>query len=194
MKPYLLTLTAVFTATSTAIAADDSHGGSHGPVWIPEFLTHGDTNTAFVAMVVFLLIVWRVGGFKAITGGLDKRADTIQAQLNEAKDLREAASKMLADAERQQKQADKDAEAIVAQAKKDATVLMEEARIALAQRLERREAIAEARIKQAENEATAEVRRAAADAATDAARAIMSEKAGADQFEAAAKEIEKALN
>ena len=145
-------------------------------------------------MAGFLLIVWRVGGFKAMTSGLDKRAETIAAQLNEAKDLREAANKMLADAERQQKQADKDAQEIVAQAKKDAELLMKDAREGLAQRLERREAVAEARIAQAENEATAEVRRAAADAATKAAQSILAEKSGADQFEAAAKEIEKALS
>lgn len=194
MKPYLLTAATLLTTSSLAHAAGDGHGPSHYPGWVPEFLTHDATNVAFLAMATFLIIVWRVGGFKAITGGLDKRAETIRAQLNEAKDLREAASKMLADAERQQKQADKDAQAIVAQAKKDAEVLMKDAREGLVQRLERREALAEARIKQAENEATAEVRRAAADAATDAARSIMAEKSGVDQFEAAAKEIEKALN
>lgn len=181
-------------ASATAMAAEDGHGEAHGPAWVPEFLTHPATNVAFLAMVGFLLIVWRVGGFKTILSGLDKRAETIQTQLNEARDLREAANKMLADAERQQKQATKDAKAIVTQAKKDADILMKEARANLAQRMERREAIAEARISQAESEATAEVRRAAADAATKAAQSILSEKSGADQFEAAAKEIESALN
>lgn len=194
MKPYLLSLSAIFMLTPLALAAEDGHGDAHGPAWMPEFLTHPATNVAFFALVVFLIIMWRVGGFKAITGGLDKRAEAIQAQLNEAKDLREAASKVLADAERQQKQADKDAQAIVEQAKKDAEVIKAEARKNLAQRLERREAIAEARIQQAENEATAEVRRAAADAATQAARAILADKSGVDQFESAAKEIEKALS
>jgi len=189
MKRFILSL-AILTHTAPAFAAGDGHG----PSWLPEFLTHPATNVAFAAMAGFLLIVWRVGGFKAMAAGLDKRAETIQAQLNEAKDLREAASKMLADAERQQKQADKDAKSIVDQAKQDAELLMKEARENLAQRLERREAAAEARIKQAENEATAEVRRAAADAATKAAQSILVEKSGADQFEAAAKEIEKALN
>jgi len=190
MKRFILSLSLSTTVlTAPALAAD----AGHGPAWLPEFLSHPATNVAFLAMVGFLLIVWRVGGFKAMTSGLDKRAETIQAQLNEARDLREAANKMLADAERQQKQADKDAKSIVAQAKKDADLLMKEARENLAQRLERREAVAEARIKQAENEATAEVRRAAADAATAAAQSILAEKSGTDQFEAAAKEIEKAL-
>lgn len=174
-----------------AYAADDAHG--EGGL-LPEWLTHGDTNTAFAALVVFLLIMWRVGAFKMLTSALDKRAETIEAQLNEAKDLREAAAKMLADAERQQKQADDDAAAIVEQAKKDADALMTEARASLADRMKRREALAEARIEQAANEAAAQVRRAAADAATKAAEAILTERAGGDQFEAAASEIEKALN
>lgn len=194
MKRSGLSFIALALVAPLAMAAESGHGDSHGPAWVPEFLTHPATNVAFLAMVGFLLIVWRFGGFKLITSGLDKRAETIEAQLNEAKDLREAASKMLADAERKQKQADKDAEAIVKQAKQDAKILMKEARASLAQRLERREAIAEARIKQAEHEATAEVRRAAADAATKAAEAVLVEKAGADQFEAAAQQIEKALN
>ena len=194
MKRFMLSLSVTaLSLPSMAWAAGDGHA-SHYPSWVPEFLTHDATNVAFFAMVGFLLIVWRVGGFKAMTSGLDKRAEAIASQLNEAKDLREAATKMLADAERQQKQADKDAQEIVAQAKKDAELLMKDAREGLAQRLERREAVAEARIAQAESEATAEVRRAAADAATKAAQSILAEKSGADQFEAAAKEIEKALN
>jgi len=194
MNRFILSLGFTLTgASAVAYAAEDGHA-SHYPSWVPEFLTHDATNVAFVAMVVFLLIMARVGGFKAITSGLDNRAEAIKTQLDEAKDLREAAAKMLADAERQQKQTDKDAKAIVEQAKKDAEILMQEARTNLAQRMERREALAETRIKQAESEATAEVRRAAADAATKAAQSILAEKSGVDQFEAAAKEIEKALN
>ena len=182
----------VVLAAPLAHAAEDSHGGSG---IVPEWLSHGDTNTAFAAMVVFLLIVWRLGGFKAILGGLDNRAANIQAQLDEAKDLREAAAKMLAEAERRQKQADEEANAILKQAKADAKAYREEARKSLEQRLVRREAIAEARIKQAETDAAADVRRAAADAATQAAekRLLSSGNAG-DQFDIAASQIEKALN
>lgn len=191
MKRATFILIASGTKASLAYAADTGHVASG---IIPEFLTHGDTNTAFLAMVVFLMIVWRVGGFKAITSALDKRSEIIQSQLNEARDLREAATKILAEAERHQKQADKDAKAIVKQAKSDADALMAEARETLAQRLERREAIAEARIRQAESDAATQVRRAAAEAATQAAKAILIEKAGTDQFATAAREIETALN
>lgn len=181
----------LFLATSPlAFAADDGHGGGI----VPEWLSHGDTNTAFLAMATFLFIVWRVGGFKLITNALDNRAVTIQSQLEEAKDLREAAAKLLAEAERRQREADEEAAAIVAQAKKDADVFRKEARKSLEQRLARREAIAEARIKQAETDAAAEVRRAAADTATRAAEQILSATDDANQFETAAVQIEKALN
>ena len=191
MRKSLSSLTLLALMTPAASAAEDAHGDAG---FLPEWLTHSDTNMAFAALVIFLLIMWRVGAFKMLTSALDKRAETIETQLNEAKDLREAAAKMLADAERQQKQANKDAEQIIAQAKTDAEALMVESRETLAERLKRREALAEARIEQAANEATAEVRRAAADAATKAAQAILTEQAGVDQFEAAASEIEKALN
>lgn len=189
MTRFSASLATAITLSPLAHAAGDSHG----PSWLPEFLTHPATNIAFFALVIFLIIMWRVGGFKALADGLDKRADDIQAQLNEAKDLREAAAKLLAEAERSQAEAEKDAEAIVAQAKKDAKLLMAEQRTSLAAKLERREAAAEARIKQAENEAAAEVRRAAADAATAAARDIMLANAGDDIFEQAAQDIQKAL-
>jgi len=189
MKRLLILSSTVSALAPTAFAASESHG----PSWLPEFLTHPATNVAFFALVIFLLVMWRIGGFKAMTGGLDKRADAIAAQLNEAKDLREAAAKLLADAERKQAQAEKDAAGIVEQAKKDAELLMADQRTALAAKLERREAIAEARIGQAENEAAAEVRRAAADAATAAARDILARNSDDDMFERAAQDIEKAL-
>ncbi|MEM9669803.1 MAG: F0F1 ATP synthase subunit B [Pseudomonadota bacterium] len=180
----------LFASTPIAFAADESHGGGI----VPEWLSHGDTNTAFLAMATFLLIVWRAGGFKLITGALDNRANAIQAQLEEAKDLREAAAKLLAEAERRQREADEEAKAIVTQAKKDAEIFRKEARKSLEQRLARREAIAEARIKQAETDAAAEVRRAAADTATRAAEQILSSADSTDHFESAAAQIEKALN
>lgn len=189
MKRFSALTLSFLVLTPLAFAATESHG----PSWVPEFLTHPATNVAFLALIIFLLIMWRIGGFKALTGGLDKRADAIQAQLNEAKDLREAAAKLLADAERQQVQAEKDAAGIVEQAKKDAALMIADQRVALAAKLERREAIAEARIGQAENEAAAEVRRAAADAATAAARNILMANADDDMFERAAQDIEKAL-
>ena len=49
-----------------------------------------------VAFVIFLAIVWKVGGFKAMTGGLDSRAERIRAELAEAQRLRQEAAALLA--------------------------------------------------------------------------------------------------
>jgi len=163
------------------------------------YLTYGLTDVttivAFGTLVVFLTFVWWVGGFKLIFGALDKRADTIRAQLEEAKSLREAASKALAEAERKAKEADALAEDIVTRAKADADAMMKQAQADLETKVARREAQAEARIARAEAEAASEVRRAAADAATAAARDILSNSNESDDlFDKALSEVESRLN
>ena len=176
-----------------AFAASGSHGAGGFIGGLMYSLTDPVTHTAFLAFAVFLIIAWRMGALKAITSGLDKRADDIRNELEEARNLREQAAEALALAERRQQDADKEAEAMIAQAKEDAKRIMEEARKELADRLTRREALAEARIARAEAEATDEVRRAAADAATQAAKRLLAEDTAVDQFESAAREIETAL-
>ncbi|MEO1642780.1 MAG: ATP F0F1 synthase subunit B [Pseudomonadota bacterium] len=163
------------------------------------YLTYGFTDVttmvALAALVVFLTFVWYVGGFKLIFGTLDKRAETIRTQLEEAKTLREEAAKALAEAERKAKEADELAEDIVKRAKADAEAMMKQAQVDLEAKVERREAQAEARIARAEAAAAADVRRAAADAATKAARTLISKADdGDDLFDKALSEIETRLN
>lgn len=152
------------------------------------------TNVTFVILLCFLGVVWYFGGFRIVTNALDKRGEEIAARIDEAKSLREQAARMLAEAERKQRQAEEDAEAIVKAARADADAMMEEARAELQQRIKRRQALAEARIARAEAQASEEVRKAAADAATRAARDILAKDKSVDQFERAAVAIEKALN
>ena len=179
-----------------AAFAAETASGDQNPFWsgFNYSITDPVTNTAFLALVAFLLIVWRVGGFKIVFNLLDKRAETIENELNEARNLREKAAKALAEAERRQKDADEEASAIIAQAKKDAKAIMNQSREDLEARLKRREAQAQARIARAESEAADDVRRAAADAATRAAKSILSDQVGASQLDAALSEIEKALD
>ncbi len=168
--------------------------GGDRPAWLPEFLSHASTNVAFAALLVFLFIVWRLGGFKAITSALDNRAKTIETQLNEARDLREAAAKLLAETEREQRQAQKEIDAILSKAKQDSEAMIKEARINLQNRMDRREALAEARIRQAELDAAQDVRRAAAEMALKASKAILVNKADKAYFETAFEDVEKILN
>lgn len=168
-------------------------GGEGAPNPFAGFLDP-TTNVAFFAMVVFLLIAWRMGAFKALTGALDKRAEGIASQIAEATALREAAAKTLAEAERRRREADEQADQIIAQAKTDSKLMIQEAREALAERVKRREKQAEERIARAEAEATAEVRNLAADAAIAAARTLLAKDTSVDQFDVAVGEIDRALN
>ena len=191
MNPRTLTACLIaFAAAPAAIAAEAGYGKDTLLTPFTDIVTH----LVFAGVVIFFLIIWRLGAFKAVFGGLDSRAEGIRKELEEAANLREQAAEALALAERRQQDADKEAEAIIEQAKADAKSMLEEAKKDLADKIARREAQAEARIARAEADAADEVRRAAADAATEAARRVMAEQSSVDQFEAAAREIEKALS
>jgi F-type H+-transporting ATPase subunit b len=148
------------------IPATAAHAAGEGTPW----WANGPAHTAFIALILFLLIVWRVGGFRFVANFLDKRRDEIASQLEEARTLREEAARKLAEAERRQKDANVEAQRIIDQAETDAKAIMAAARDDLERRLARRETLAEARIERASEDAANEVRRAAADAATRAAR------------------------
>lgn len=173
-----------------ALAAPAEHGSDTLLTPFTDTVTH----LVMIGIAIFFLIVWRMGAFKMILGGLDGRADKIKSELEEAASLREQAAEALALAERRQQDADKEAEAIIEQAKLDAKAMLEEAKKDLTDKIARRETQAVARIARAEADAANEVRRAAADAATEAARRVMADQTSVDQFEAAAREIEKALS
>lgn len=186
----LTVLTATVLSVPSAFAAEGSEKG----YW--EYLfTDPATNLAALALVIFLGIVWYVGGFRAIAGALDTRATGIRDELEEARKLRDEAKRILAETEKRQKEAEIEADAIITQAKSDARAMAEQSARDLEERLRRRQQMAEERIARAEAEASEAVRQAAADAATEAARQILTSKADpADQFARAADEIEKALS
>ncbi|MGB3454882.1 MAG: F0F1 ATP synthase subunit B [Litorimonas sp.] len=132
-------------------------------------------------LLFFALVAWK-GGFRAMGGALDKRADAIRDELDEARRLREEAQALLASYQRRQAEAEKEAEEIVERARRDAEAMATQARADLAERLQRRAAQAEAKIASAEAQALAEVRSRAADLAVDAARdLIATELTAADQ-------------
>ena len=166
MLKQCLSLAAMLAASPAALAAEASHESGSGFYNIIAPFTDPTTHIAALALLVFLAIVFFLGGFKTIGKSLDNRADDIQKQLDESRALREEAAATLAEAERKQKEADQTAEAMIKQAKADAKLMVEQARKELAEKVARREAQAEARIARAEAEAAEDVRRAAADAAT----------------------------
>lgn len=181
-----------FTILFAALAAAPvAHAADEKVAWYAD----PTTGTAFAALVVFLIIVAMVGGFKTIFSALDARADGIQTQIDEAKALRDEAAKLMADAKKKAKEADAAADDIIKRAKADAETLMKKAKADLKVKVARREAQAESRIARAEADAAAEVRRVAADAATSAARSILAGSSEAeDLFDKALSEIDQRLN
>lgn len=139
---------------------------------MPHLLTEAEFWVA-VSFVIFILIVAKVGGFKALTGALDKRGERIAGELAEAKRLREEAQALLASYEKRRREAETEAESIIAQAKAEAERLAKEAETKLADFVARRQKSAEQKIALAEAEATREVRSVAAEAAIRASEAIL---------------------
>lgn len=135
----------------------------------------------FYGLLVFFGVVWRAGGFRAITGMLDARAKRIETELNDAKALREQAAALLADYKAKHAQAEAEAARIVAQAKDDADALRAQAAKDLEAELKRRDAMTAERIARAESQAKSEVRTVAAEAAIEAAeRMLKARLTGAD--------------
>lgn len=130
-----------------------------------------------VAFVIFFGIVFYAGAHRFVLNGLDNRAKKIEADLDEARKLREEAQKILADYEKKRLDAEKDAEAIVAAAQAEAERLASEAKQKSEEFVTRRTKMAESKIAQAEAQAISEVRAIAAEAAVKAAGEVLSKSA-----------------
>jgi len=128
-----------------------------------------------VAFVIFLGILVYVGVPKMLLGALDDRAKRVQAELDEARRLKEDAQKLLAEYKSKQKQADEEAAAIIAGAKAEAERIAAESKTKMEEFVARRTKLAESKIAQAEAQAVADVRAAAAEAAVTAAEKILTE-------------------
>lgn len=130
----------------------------------------------FLGLVVFIgiLIYFKVPGM--IGGMLDKRADGIQSELDEARSLREEAQSLLASYERKQREVQEQADRIVAAAKEEATIAAEQARADLEVSLARRIAAAEDQISNAQAAAIKDVRDQSVTIAVAAAKAIIADK------------------
>lgn len=136
-----------------------------------------NTFFAFVALVMFLGIVFYAGAHKKAGAALDARANQISKDIADARRLREEAEALLAEYKQKKLDAEKEAAGIIAQAKSDAAAYAEDAKKKLAESLTRRTKQAEQKIAQAEAAAIKEVRAAATDRAIAAATAIIAEGA-----------------
>jgi F-type H+-transporting ATPase subunit b len=134
------------------------------------------TFWAFIALLIFfgILIYFKVPGL--IAKLLDSRIAKIEADLEEARRLREEAQALLAEYERKRKAAENEAEEIVSAAREEAEQLTADAQKALEDMVARRTKAVEDKIAQAEAQALAEVRERSADIAIEAARLILADQ------------------
>ena len=130
----------------------------------------------FWVAVAFLLLMGVFGYFgvhRTILRALDHRRDRIQKELDDARRLKEEATKLVA--EYRARSAEREAQDIVASAKADAERIAAEAKAKMEDFVARRTKTAESKIAQAESQAIADVRAAAAEAAVTAASSIMTQ-------------------
>ncbi|RZJ29558.1 MAG: F0F1 ATP synthase subunit B [Brevundimonas sp.] len=126
-----------------------------------------------IGLILFFgILVW-AGVPKLIASQLDLKANTIQAELDEAARLRAEAEALLAQIRAEKAEAEAQAAAMLKAAEDEARRLEADAKIKLEEDLVRRQALAERRIEQAEAQAMAEVKAAATDLAAKAAEQIL---------------------
>ncbi|MGX9351458.1 F0F1 ATP synthase subunit B [Shimia sp. W99] len=168
----LLTLAALTAAGVTATGPAFAASG-------PFFSLH---NTNFIVTLAFILFIVVLFYFKVpsmLGGMLDKRAEGIQSELDEARSLREEAQTVLASYERKQKEVQEQANRIVEHAKAEAATAAELAKEELKASIARRLAAAEDQIASAQASAVKEVRDQAIVVAIGAARDVIAKKMSA---------------
>ena len=128
-----------------------------------------------IAALIALAVIWKPAK-RSLIGGLDARAQRIRGELDEARNLRNEAQRMLAEYQRRQRDATGEAERILEHARAEAERIAREGARALDLALERRRRLAEERIAQAQAAAVAEIRELAVDIAIAAAREVIVEE------------------
>lgn len=137
------------------------------------------TFWALIALILFFALIVYIKVPALLARNMDARIAKIEADLDEAKRLREEAQALLAEYERKRKAAEAEAEDIVAAARDEAERLTAEAQTALEDLVARRTKSVEDKIAQAEAQALSEVRSRSADVAIEAARILLAEQARA---------------
>ncbi len=139
---------------------------------------------AFISLLIFfgVIVALKVPG--KIAAALDGKVAAIEAELAEAKRLRDEAGALLSAYKQKAADAELEAQSIVAEAKAQAALATTEAEKALEELIVRRTKAAESKIAQAEAQAVAEVRSRATDLAVAAAEKLMASKVAAGSGDA----------
>ncbi|MBF9043467.1 F0F1 ATP synthase subunit B [Rhodobacterales bacterium HKCCE4037] len=174
-----LTIALITLATTPALAAEDGYDSPHG-LFDPSL-----GNTDWIVLIGFLLflgVIFYFGVPSMLAGMLDKRAEAIKAELDEARALREEAQTLLASYERKAREVEEQSKRIVEEARANAEDAAKEAKADIERSIARRLAAAEDQIANAEQKANRAVRdRAASVAVAAAAEVIAKNTKAADQ-------------
>ena len=136
-------------------------------------MLHDPTFWVATAFFAFLLVLVYLKVPGSVGAQLDKRADKIKSDLDEAEALLKEAQDLLATYQKKQRDAAKEAQAIADHAKEEAERMLVQGRERLAETLARREQLAKVRIAQAEAAAIDDVRIRTVDIAMDATQAVL---------------------
>jgi len=159
----------------------------------PAFAATGDygffslKNTDLIValgLIVFIAILVYYKVPTLLTGLLDKRADGIRSDLDEAKALREEAQSLLASFQRKQKEVQAQADDIVVAAREEAAAAAERAKAEIKTSVARRLAAAEEQIEGAKAAALRDVRNQAVSVAIAAARDVIASQQTAESANA----------
>ena len=127
-----------------------------------------------VAFIILMGIFAYFGVHRTLLKALDNRRDRIKQELDDARRLKEEASRLVAEYRARRESAEREAQEIVTSAQAEAERIAAEARAKMEDFVARRTKSAESKIAMAEAQALADVRAAAAEAAVSAAAAVMS--------------------
>lgn len=128
-----------------------------------------------VAFVLLMGVFGYFGVHRTILQALDHRRDRIKKELDDARRLKEEATKLVAEYRARRASAEREAQDIITNAKAEAERIAAEAKVKMEDFVARRTKTAESKIAQAETQAIADVRAAAAEAAVTAASSIMTQ-------------------
>jgi F-type H+-transporting ATPase subunit b len=127
-----------------------------------------------IAFAIFIVVIAKPVA-RAVTGALDKRADEIARNIEEAQNLHDEARIALEAYKAKLASAGREAESIIANAETETRRIRDNAEKELAASVKRREELALEKIAQAETRATKEVRDAAVEVALAATRKLIAE-------------------
>jgi len=145
----------------------------------PFFTTKNPEFNVTIGFLLFIGLLLYLKVPKLIGGMLEKRAEDIRNELDEARALREEAQTILASYERKQKEVKEQAERIIAHAREEADIAAKQAKADLQASIARRLAAAEEQIALAQAAAVKEVRDTAIAVAVGAAGDVIAKKLSA---------------